>query len=75
MKSTIYTIKDLPVAAYLSYKKIKMVAPWDSSTRCWSFDNTDGSCESLELEVRNGDAVVSILEYETARKNVLSMVK
>ena len=75
MKSSVFIIKDLPVAAYLAYKRIKMVAPWDSLTRSWAFDDTDLICQRLELEVRNGEALVSVLDYESARKNILSMVR
>lgn len=77
MKSNkeIFQTKDLVVATYLAYRKIKMTDSWDPSTRNWSFDDADGLCERLELDVRNGDAQVSVLEYEAARKNILSMVK
>ena len=71
----IYKTKDLVVASYLAYRRIKMTDSWDAQTRTWSFDNVDGICERLELDVRNGEAKVAILDYETARKNVLSMVK
>lgn len=77
MKSNkeIFQTKDLVVATYLAYRKIKMTDSWDPTTRNWSFDDVDGLCERLELDVRNGDAQVSVLEYEAARKNILSMVK
>lgn len=71
----IYKTKDLVVASYLACRRIRMTDSWDESTRTWSFDNVDGLCECLELEVRNGDAKVSILDYEAARKNILSMVR
>ena len=75
INNEVYKTKDLVVASYLAYRRIKMTDSWDAQTRTWSFDNVDRVCEGLELDVRNGEAKVSILDYETARKNVLSMVK
>lgn len=69
-----YYIKDLAVASYLAYKKIKMIKSYDQSSQSWVFDNTNGECEKLELEVRNGEAQASVLEYESMRRSLLSMV-
>jgi len=69
-----YTVTDLPVAAYLAYKKVRIAYPFDSNRRAWTFDDDAGVCEQYELDVRNGDALVSVSDYEATRKNVLGMV-
>jgi uncharacterized protein YhfF len=51
-----------------------MIKSYDQSSQSWVFDNTNGECEKLELEVRNGEAQASVLEYESMRRSLLSMV-
>lgn len=69
-----YFVKDLAVATFLAYKKIKIVKPYDVKTQSWVFESADGKCEEYELEVRNGVATVSVSEYESIRRNLLGMV-
>lgn len=70
---SVYVVKDLPVATYLKYKKVKLVAPYSKEKGAWLFDNKDNICEKYELEVRNGEALISVAEYEATRKNILGM--
>ena len=69
-----YAVKDLVVATYIAYKKVKMSKPYDAKTKSWIFDNSSNICEQLELDVRNGVASALVLEYEALRRNLLGMV-
>jgi hypothetical protein len=68
-----YAVKDLPVAAYLKYMKVKLVSAYSKEKGAWVFENIDHICEKYELEVRNGEALISVAEYEATRKNILGM--
>jgi hypothetical protein len=68
-----YKTKDLIVATYLNYKEVKFVREYEKDSKCWVFDNSDGICASLELELRNGDALVLASKWELARRTVLAM--
>ena len=72
-KDLIYVVKDLPVAAYLKYMDIKLIAPYDKTRGAWLFDNASGRCEEYELAVRNDEAIISVAKYEATRKNILGM--
>lgn len=69
-----YAVKDLVVATYIAYKKVKMSKPYDPKTKSWIFENKDNVCAQLELDVRNGIASVYVLDYEALRRNLLGMV-
>lgn len=68
-----YKTKDLLVATYLNYKEVKFVREYEKDSKCWVFDNSDGTCAALELELRNGDALVLAPKWELARRTVLAM--
>lgn len=69
-----YLVRDLAVATYLAYNKVKLIKPYDIKTQSWVFESTDSDCEKYELDVRNGTATASISEYEAIRRNLLGMV-
>lgn len=72
-KEDLYSTRDLVLATYLKLKGMKLASGYDPSSKTWSFDDPK-QCESLSLELRNGDSKVDILEYESTRRNLLGMV-
>ena len=71
---SIYATRDLASAAYIAYNGIKFASPYDKDKRSWVFTEP-GKCEELDLALRNGEAVVEVMKYESSRRALLGMVK
>jgi ABC-type arginine/histidine transport system permease subunit len=70
--SLFYT-RDLVLATFLVYSGVKLAKGYDKETGSWVFYDPV-ECASLSLDLRNGDATVEILKYESIRRNLLGMV-
>jgi hypothetical protein len=68
-----YATKDLIVASYLRYNNIKLASDYKKEIKSWVFANPE-LCEKLSLDVKNGDAKVDPLGFESCRRSLLSMV-
>jgi len=66
--------KDLVLASYLVYQGIKLSEGYISELKSWSFFDPE-ECKKFELDLRNGDAVVEVLKYESIRRTLLGMAK
>jgi len=69
-----FYIKDLVSATYIMYNGVKFADGYDESSGCWVFEDPE-TCKKLDLQLRNGDAQVEILKYESARRTLLGMVR
>jgi len=69
----IYVTRDLVLATFLKLNNIKLATGYDKKTQSWTFVNPS-ECDSLSLELRNGESEVEILKYESTRRNLLGMV-
>jgi len=70
----VYMTRDLASATYIAYNGVKFAKPYDKVTRSWIFQDPD-KCDQLDLELRNGEASVEVIRYESVRRNLLGMVK
>ena len=70
----IYMTSDLASATYIAYNGIKFAANYDKVKRSWVFQDPD-KCKELDLQLRNGEANVEVVKYESTRRNLLGMVK
>jgi hypothetical protein len=68
-----YATRDLALATYLSVRDIE-VSGYTKDLKSWIFREDPTKCEELSLELRNHKAMVEILDYESARRNLLGMV-
>jgi hypothetical protein len=68
-----YATKDLIIASYLRYNNIKMVSDYKKEIKSWVFANPE-LCEKLSLDVKNGDARVEPITFESCRRSLLAMV-
>jgi hypothetical protein len=73
-KDNIYITRDLASAAYIAYNGVKFAANYDKINRSWIFQDPV-MCESLDLKLRNGEATVEVVKYESTRRNLLGMVR
>ena len=73
-KIDVYSVKDLMSATFIAYNGIKFADDYDSSTKSWIFENPD-ECKKLDLQLRNGDAEVEVIKYESTRRTLLGMVR
>ena len=71
---SVYTTRDLASATYIAYNGIKFAKPYDKTTRSWIFQDPE-KCDQLDLELRNGEASVEVIKYESTRRLLLGMVK
>ena len=69
----IYSTRDLVLATYLKLNGVKLAAGYDVSTKSWNFGDPI-RCNELSLDLRNGEAKVQILDYESTRRTLLGMV-
>ena len=69
-----FVTRDLAAATYLAYSGIKFASNYDKESKSWIFQEPD-KCEALDLELRNGEAKVEIIKYESMRRSLLGMVK
>lgn len=73
-KDNVYMTRDLASATYIAYNGIKFAKNYDKAMRSWIFQDPD-VCEELDLKLRNGEASVEVIKYESVRRNLLGMVK
>lgn len=66
--------RDLASATYIAYNGVKFAKNYDKANRSWIFQDPD-VCEDLDLKLRNGEASVEVIKYESVRRNLLGMVK
>jgi len=69
----IFPTKDLISATYIAYSGIKFASGYDKSIKSWVFSEPE-KCQQLDLELRNGEASVEVLRYESTRRSLLGMV-
>jgi hypothetical protein len=72
----IYKTSDLAVATYIAYNGIKFIRTggYDRSIRSWVFEDYN-KCKELDISLRNGEATVEVMKYESTRRLLLGMVK
>jgi len=73
-KDNVYMTRDLASATYIAYNGVKFAKNYDKANRSWIFQDPD-VCEDLDLKLRNGEASVEVIKYESVRRNLLGMVK
>ncbi len=73
-KDNVYRTRDLASAVYIAYNGVKFAANYDIPSRSWVFQDP-AKCEELDLKLRNGEAMVEVVKYESVRRNLLGMVK
>lgn len=66
--------RDLASATFIAYNGIKFASNYDPPTKSWVFQEPD-KCEELDLVLRNGEAQVEVMKYESTRRILLGMVK
>ena len=69
----IYATKDLVSAAFISYNGVKFASDYDKDTKSWKFENPE-KCKELDFKLRNGEASVELIKYESTRRTLLGMV-
>lgn len=72
-QTSFYT-RDLVSAAYIAYNGVKFAADYDIATKSWVFQDPE-KCKELDLSLRNGEASVEVVKYESVRRNLLGMAK
>jgi uncharacterized protein YdaL len=73
-RENVYMTRDLASAVYIAYNGVKFASNYDVPNRSWVFQDPK-RCEELDLQLRNGEATVEVTKYESARRNLLGMVK
>jgi len=73
-KDNVYMTRDLASATFIAYNGVKFAKNYDKANRSWIFQEPD-MCEELDLKLRNGEALVEVIKYESVRRNLLGMVK
>lgn len=71
-----YKTSDLAAATYIAYNGIKFVrtGAYEKTTRSWVFEDYE-KCKDFDLSLRNGEAKVEVMKYESTRRLLLGMVK
>jgi hypothetical protein len=69
-----FAIKDLVSATYIAYNGVKFASGYDSYTKSWVFEDPS-KCQDLDLNLRNGEAIVEVIRYESTRRTLLGMVR
>jgi len=69
-----FSTRDLVAATYIAYNGIKFAADYNQETRSWLFQNVE-KCRELNLSLRNGEAIVEVVKYESTRRNLLGMTR
>ena len=69
-----YDTKDLLLATFLKYNKIKLAKDYDEASKSWIFEDVE-NCGELALQLKNNEASVDPMTFESCRRNLLSMVK
>ena len=70
--SDTFSTRDLVAAAYIAYNGIKFATDYDQDSRSWLFQDPE-KCKELNLTLRNGEATVEVVKYESIRRNLLGM--
>ena len=73
MNDNIFATRDLVLASFLRYNHVELVDGYDKDTKSWHFADIE-KCNELSLQLRNGSAMVEVLQYESIRRNLLGMV-
>ena len=71
---SIFKTKDLISATYIAYSGVRLAHGYETETKSWVFQDPD-ICEQLDLKLRNGEASVEVIKYESTRRNLLGMVR
>lgn len=69
-----FSTRDLVAATFIAYNGIKFSDDYDQITRSWLFQEPD-KCKELNLLLRNGEATVEVIKYESTRRNLLGMTR
>lgn len=72
-----FPTKDLMSAAYIYYTGIKLSSDsngYDKKTRSWIFLDPE-KCRELDFTLRNREASVEVIKYESARRTLLGMAQ
>ena len=70
----IFPTKDLVSAAYIYYNGVKFASDYDVLTKSWIFTDKV-KCQELDFQLRNGEAAVEVIKYESVRRLLLGMVR
>lgn len=70
----VFMTRDLAAATWLAYNDVKFASGYDKKSKSWVFENPE-KCADLDLQLRNGNATVEIVKYESTRRNLLGMVR
>ena len=74
MSRSVYATRDLISATYIAYNGVKFADKYDEDTRSWIFEDPE-RCKQLDLQLRNGEAIIELNKYESTRRNLLGMVR
>ena len=69
----VFETRDLVLASYLKYKNINLKSGYNKDNSSWVFENPK-KCEELSLSLKNNQASIEPLQYESCRRNLLGMV-
>lgn len=72
MKDDIFSTKDLVSATYISYNGVKFASEYDPTIKSWVFSDPD-RCQELDFQLRNGEAKVEVVKWESTRRVLLGM--
>ena len=72
--SEFFSTRDLVAAAYIAYNGIKFAEDYSQDSRSWLFQEPE-RCKELNLTLRNGEATVEVVKYESIRRNLLGMTR
>lgn len=72
--SEFFSTRDLVSASYIAYNGIKFADDYNHDSRSWLFQDPE-KCKELNLTLRNGEAIVEVVKYESIRRNLLGMTR
>jgi len=67
-----FATKDLVSATFISYNGVKFASEYDPSIKSWVFEDPE-KCQELDFQLRNGNALVETIKYESCRRLLLGM--
>lgn len=70
---TTFSTRDLMSAVFIAYNGVKFASGYDAATSCWVFEDPE-RCRELDLILRNGEAQVEVIRYESTRRALLGMI-
>ena len=71
---SVYSTRDLISATFIAYNGVKFADNYNENSRSWMFEDPE-RCKELDLQLRNGEALVELVKYESTRRNLLGMVR